>query len=173
MIRSLLAGMFFLSSIASGGVEFTCRAESPQHGAIAVTLRDGFSAKGILRNCGLIDEIAQHFGIPAKRYDTFVATVLASKCVVEQDSAGKAVGYACDFVPTVGEEPLDPTIGNQLEMKFSSVRIRLLTLQANQAYESQVTIVADGKTYNKVLPVPRLLCENGMTIAENEAICRR
>jgi hypothetical protein len=115
---------FLLSSQAysvSTESKKSCRGKVENYGHFAFALHPGFMGKVVLRNCGLVGEIAQHFGYEPVNYDTYVMDGFGTlECSAANESAPeRPTNISCDLNNSLLAESLDDDIGIQFRQVMS------------------------------------------------------
>lgn len=171
IVGKILFGLSFLLAQVgyADDLQFTCRGQSPEYGHFAVSIETGIVGKATFRNCRLAKELAEHIGAPAKSYDSFVmSSFLGGKCV-EDASLGE--GLKCTFTPSLGEEDLDDEVGVEVELGVTKGSV-LMAAKPDGTNEVQVWLARPTKDFAKTIHLPKLECEDGLTIQPDEGVCK-
>lgn len=159
----------FAVQVEGSDFDGTCRGKSKKYGNIAFSFRDGFSATSVIRNCGLIDDLAKALGKEPANYDTYVITTFAEK-FKQIEEKGMTIGLACSFTPKLGESSLnDPISKKQLEAPFKQALVEMR--DAKDGIILNLKVVGEKGNFSASLPLTEVKCDSGFTIGENEGLC--
>lgn len=175
-----------MSAFSVSAKTFTCRSPHAQFGDVAISIDTGVGTKGfmgkvIVRNCGIAQEIAKHFGLGSSdKFDTLNLRPITMdfKIDSEPEGSGETMVVSCRINPddySFGElgKPLslhDP-LGKELPLRYPPADIKIVALD-DETNILDIRLAHEGADdFGISVDSLKLECEDGNTIGENEGVC--
>jgi len=175
----VIFGLSSATSFADGRRQekrLTCRGQSAEYGRVAFTLVPDphLMGKIVIRNCGLIGEMAEYFGRKARRFDTYLFEGFGMlNCQVTEEEFGqaKAQVHTCSIDNPMLAESMDDDIGVQFRQVMRWGALSYVELGLGKAEVSYTLSVPKHQSYAKKVALTDFVCSHE-EIGANEGTCQ-
>ena len=149
----------------------SCRGNVKGYGVMALSIKSGFMGNIILRNCGLVGEIAKHFRSEPQNFDTFVMEGFGNVECANTDLQNHKIKTSCELENVLGGDVLRDEIGVEFHKVMSHGAIAFTDL-GNESWEVEYLVKARNfPLYQKKFLLKDVACSED-EIAPAEGACQ-
>lgn len=170
----LIATLVPLSAAGAAQGRLTCRGQSADYGLVAFTLIPDPYLKGkiIVRNCGLVGEIAGQFGTRKRPYDTYIIEGFSQlNCQVTDGEVTGTQVHSCSIDNPMLAESMNDDIGVQFRQVIRWGELSYIEIGAGKAEVSYTLRAPKHPLYTKTVLLADFAC-SAQEIGAEEGVCQ-